>query len=84
MTDDRVTTSTNPLAIGALVCGVLWMGGFASVAAIVLSRLAFRQIDETGENGRGMAQAGFILGCLGVCFTVLMYAATFSSLAFRA
>ena len=48
---------TNTLAILALVFGV--MGG---VAAIPLGHIAVAQIKRTGENGRGLAIAGLVLG----------------------
>ncbi len=48
---------TNTLAILALVFGV--MGG---IAAIPLGHIAITQINRTGENGRGLAIAGLVLG----------------------
>jgi hypothetical protein len=59
---------TNSLAIGALACGIgQLMAGFpAGIVAIILGRKARRQIQQTGEQGAGMAQAGIILGWAGL------------------
>lgn len=55
----------NPLAIAALVCGVVqFLVPPASVAAIILGHKARRQIRLTGERGRAIATAGLILGYL--------------------
>lgn len=54
---------TNSLAVAALVCGVAGlMVPFASIAAIICGHLSLRAIKQTGEQGRGMALAGTILG----------------------
>jgi len=43
------------------------MAGFpAGIVAIILGRKARRQIQQTGEQGAGMAQAGIILGWAGL------------------
>jgi Domain of unknown function (DUF4190) len=34
--------------------------------------LALRQIKETGEDGRGMAVAGIVLGVVGIVLTALL------------
>lgn len=49
---------TNTCAILALVFGIL--GG--SVVAVVLGHVALSQIRRTGDQGRGMAIAGLVLG----------------------
>lgn len=59
--------STNVFAILALVFGVL--GG---VLAIVFGHIALSQIKRTGENGRGLAIAGLILGYVFVAFWLLL------------
>ena len=48
---------TNPLAISALVSAF-----FAPLAAIVLGHLALGQLSRTGEQGRGLAIAGLVIG----------------------
>lgn len=67
---------TNGKAIAALILGI---GGFivcpliCSVLAIVFGNLAKKEIDANpGQEGRGMAQAGFILGIVGVSLVGLL------------
>lgn len=54
---------TNGLAIGSLVASLLGLftciGG---VAGIVLGHMARKQIAQSGEEGRGMATAGLVIG----------------------
>ena len=57
-------------AVTALVLGILGLvmcGPFTAIPAIVVGRNATREIDESQGRmeGRGMAQAGFILGIIG-------------------
>lgn len=54
---------TNVMAILALVFAFIF-----APAAIVLGAVAKRQIRQTGEQGAGLAKAGFWLG---IVFTVL-------------
>ena len=65
--------STNSLAIASLACGVgqLFLGPLSTFPAIVLGHMARREIRRTGENGRGMATAGLVLGWTGFAFLVL-------------
>jgi hypothetical protein len=64
---------TNPLAIAALCCsiGQVIAGPFAGIAAIVLGAISLKQIRVSGEDGRGMAMTGLILGILGTILMVL-------------
>jgi hypothetical protein len=57
---------TNSMAITALVCGLV----FAPLG-IVFGHIALSQINRTGEEGRGMAIAGLVLGYISVAFIVL-------------
>ncbi|WP_433268658.1 DUF4190 domain-containing protein [Actinosynnema sp. CS-041913] len=54
---------TNGLAIAALVCAFV-----VAPAGIVLGVIARNQIKQTGEDGRGLATAGIVLGTV---FTLL-------------
>jgi hypothetical protein len=70
----RASTQTNRLAIASLTCG---MGQImflfpASIAAIVCGHAARGQIRRTGEQGAGLANAGMILGYLGVLLLILI------------
>jgi Domain of unknown function (DUF4190) len=61
------------LAIAALCCGIAqcMAGPLAGIPAIVLGAISLKQIRETGEDGRGMAVAGLVLGIIGVALVVL-------------
>jgi len=51
---------TNTLAIISLV-----LAFFISPGAIITGHIALSQIKRTGENGRGLAIAGLVLGYIG-------------------
>jgi Domain of unknown function (DUF4190) len=59
---------TNGLAIAALCCGIAQVlaGPLAGIPAIILGAVSLRQISQTGEDGRGMAITGLVLGIVGV------------------
>ena len=65
---------TNPLAIAALCCaiGQFVAGPFAGIAAIVLGAMSLKRIRLTGEDGRGMAITGLVLGIVGTVIAVLL------------
>ena len=70
----RVGRPTNSLAIAALCCGigVFIAGPFAGLAAIVLAAISLRQISETGEDGRGLAITGMVLGIVSMVLAVVV------------
>jgi hypothetical protein len=57
---------TNPFAVAALVCGVLWAGGLLSLLAIIFGIVALWDLARNDEWGKGLAIAGLVLGVLGV------------------
>lgn len=65
---------TNSLAIAALACAVgqVIAGPFAGIAAIVLGVMSLRQIETSGEDGRGMAITGLVLGIIGLIIAVFL------------
>jgi Domain of unknown function (DUF4190) len=65
---------TNSLAIAALCCGIgqCVAGPFAAIAALILGPMALSQIRQSGEDGRGMAIAGIILGAVGLILGVIL------------
>jgi hypothetical protein len=65
---------TNSLAIAALACsiGQVIAGPFAGIAAMVLGAISLKQIRISGEDGRGMAMTGLILGIVGTIIAVLL------------
>ncbi len=52
---------TNTLAIVSLV-----LAFFVSLGAVICGHIALGQIKKSGENGRGLAIAGLVLGYLGL------------------
>ena len=59
---------TNVLAIVSLVISIL---GF-NVIAIILGAIALNQIKKTGENGRGLALAGIIIGAISLVLGIIL------------
>jgi len=58
---------TNGLAIASLICAfVFWP------AAIILGHMALSQIKKTGQEGRGLALAGTIIGYVAAGFTLIL------------
>jgi hypothetical protein len=74
VTGSRVGRKTNSLAIASLCCGIgqLLVGILAGIPAIVLGFVAISQIRQTGENGRGMAIAGIVLGFVSIIATAVL------------
>jgi hypothetical protein len=69
----RVGRGTNSLAIAALCCGIgqVIAGPFAGIPAVILGFMSLGQIARSGEDGRGMAITGLVLGFVGLALTVL-------------
>ncbi|HWC13331.1 MAG TPA: DUF4190 domain-containing protein [Actinomycetota bacterium] len=64
---------TNGKAIASLVLGIVGVTGIpfvASVVAIILGYMARTEIAQRGEEGRGLATAGIILGWVGVLLAI--------------
>jgi len=69
----RVGRGTNSLAIAALCCGIAQViaGPIAGIPAVILGFMSLGQIARSGEDGRGMAITGLVLGIVGLILTVL-------------
>jgi hypothetical protein len=75
------TPQNEGLAVAAMVIGIVSLvlacgygiGLLGSPAALVMGRISMKRIDRSGGQlgGRGMAQAGFILGIIGSILLVL-------------
>jgi hypothetical protein len=68
---------TNGKAIASVILGVIGVTGvpfMASIVALILGYMARGEIAETGQEGRGLATAGIILGWVGVAVFVLALA----------
>jgi hypothetical protein len=66
--------STNGLAVGSFVCGVLQLFtfGLTAIPAVILGHNARRQIRQTGQRGDGLAVTGLVLGWLGLAMFALI------------
>jgi hypothetical protein len=71
------STGNNQLAVWSLVCGCVGLVCCqpASIAGLVMGIVALGQLKSNPQQeGRGMAIAGIVLGCLGLVTLVLMIA----------
>lgn len=68
---------TNTLAIVALVLGIV-----VPLGGIICGHIALSQIKKTGEDGRGMALAGTVIGYVLTGLTVLFVIAYIAIIAF--
>lgn len=64
----RVQRPTNSFAIASLLLSLTCCGG---VLAIVFGHVALSQIKSSGEEGRGLAIAGLVLGYIGLALTIV-------------
>lgn len=62
-----VPQKTNGIAIAALISSF-----FVSVLGIILGFVALNQIKKSGEQGRGLALAGIIIGFVALGVTILI------------
>lgn len=64
---------TNGLAIASLVCSILGLFCcFTALPGVILGHMATSQIKRTGEDGKGLAVAGLVVGYLGMGIVVLV------------
>jgi hypothetical protein len=66
----------NQKALWSMILGILSLfccGVLTGIAAIVLSQQAKKEIAASGgmQTGSGQAQAGFVLGIIGIALTVV-------------
>jgi hypothetical protein len=59
--------------VSVVLCWCYGAGILPGIPAIILGNMAKKEIDATGDaqSGRGMAQAGFIMGIIGVVVSLL-------------
>jgi hypothetical protein len=68
-----VGPKTNTLAIVSLVASLLGLAtGFGFLVGIITGHISLSQIKKTGENGRGMALAGTIIGYVGILLAIII------------
>jgi len=67
------------MAIGSLVASLVGLVcGIGSIIGIVLGIIALNQIKQSGEGGKGMAQAGIIVGAISLVISIAWNAYVFS------
>lgn len=66
------SAGTNGLAIASLVLGIIWIYWIGSILAVIFGHIALSQIKKKGQEGKGLAVAGLVLGYLGVVTLVLL------------
>ncbi|WP_448810932.1 DUF4190 domain-containing protein [Agromyces bauzanensis] len=75
---------TNTLAIISLVASLLGLAtGIGFIVGIICGHISLSQIKKTGEQGRGMAIAGLIIGYVGIVLSIILtivFFAVFASL----
>lgn len=75
-------TKTNTLAIVALVASLIGLvSGIGFLAGIICGHISLGQIKKTGEQGRGLAIAGLIIGYVGIVLSIIITIVVFASLA---
>jgi len=65
-------TGTNIFAILSLVFGIVFFIPFAPILAIIFGFVGLSQIRKSGQEGRGMAIAGIVLGFVWIIITILI------------
>lgn len=66
------TQKTNTFAIISLVASIAgWITGITFIVGIIFGHISLGQIKKTGENGRGMAIAGLVVGYVGIALTII-------------
>jgi hypothetical protein len=66
---------TNVLAIVSLIASIaafVFLPFIGSIAGVITGHLALRQLKTNGENGRGLAVAGTIVGWVGLALSIIV------------
>ncbi|SDS19125.1 protein of unknown function [Microterricola viridarii] len=65
---------TNTFAIVSLVASVVgFFTGITFLVGIIFGHISLSQIKKTGENGRGMAIAGLVIGYIGLVIGIILF-----------
>ncbi|MCP2637034.1 DUF4190 domain-containing protein [Microbacterium sp. HD4P20] len=79
---------TNALAIVSLIASIVGFIGIlpiiGSIGGVITGHISLNQLKTNGENGRGMALAGTIVGYVGLAFWIIGGIALFSFIAWAA
>lgn len=68
-------TKTNTLAIVSLIAAFLF-----AIVGVITGHIALKQIEQTGEQGRGLALAGLIISYISLVAGLIMFIASFAAL----
>ena len=66
--DNYASNNWNGLAIAGFV-----LSFFSTIVGLILSIIAYKQIKESGEKGKGLALAGIIISSIITAFAVLAF-----------
>ncbi|MBT2498703.1 DUF4190 domain-containing protein [Agromyces sp. ISL-38] len=76
------TGKTNTLAIVSLVASLVGFAtGVGFIAGIICGHISLGQIKKTGEQGRGLALAGVIIGYIGIVLSIIVVIVVIAGLA---
>ncbi|RXZ70001.1 DUF4190 domain-containing protein [Agromyces albus] len=76
------TGKTNTLAIVSLVASLVGFAtGIGFIAGIICGHISLGQIKKTGEQGRGLAVAGLIIGYIGIVLSIIVVIVVIAGLA---
>ena len=69
-----IASETSGLAIGSLICGILFFIFPSAVAAVIMGHISRAEIRRSGgrKTGDGMALAGLVLGYIGLSIIPLL------------
>ena len=80
--DQPTGGKTNTLAIVSLVASLIGLvSGIGFIVGIICGHISLSQIKKTGEQGRGLAIAGLIIGYVGIVLSIIITIVVFASLA---
>lgn len=68
---------TNGLSIASLVSGIVallftWPFGIVGLAPVIMGHIAVKQCKERGQDGKGMAIAGLVMGYVAIAGFLLI------------
>lgn len=73
-----VPPKTNTLAVVSLIASLAGLlTGFGFLVGIICGHISLSQIKKTGEQGRGAALAGTIIGYVGIAVSVIIFIVVF-------
>lgn len=76
------SSKTNTMALLSLIFGILFFVPLAPIFAIIFGFIGLDQIKNTGEEGKGMAIAGLVLGFFWLLIYILLIVAFFMLLSY--